>query len=67
MSLVYCDYIAHTIKQHILAVDEDKMLASVSPIKWDLHPEGGYLVTTKKTLEMTDKFGRSYRVTVEEI
>jgi hypothetical protein len=43
------------------------MLANVSPIKWDLHPEGGYLVTTKKTLEMTDKFGRSYRVTVEEI
>jgi hypothetical protein len=31
----------------------------------DLHPEGGYLLTTKKTIE-AEYLGKKYKITVEE-
>ena len=37
------------------------------PIEIDLHPTGGYMLSTKKTLTITDHNGKMYKVTVEEV
>lgn len=67
--LEYCDYIADKIK---LSLREDthreaSLLSYIDKVNWDLHPEGGYMVSTKKTIKMQDKFGKWYKVTVESI
>jgi len=66
--LAYCDYIAHLIHIHLIGLDEREngLLGAVSGVQHDLHPVGGYLLSTKKTLTVTDINGRRYRVTVEE-
>ena len=64
--LAYCDYIAYTIAGNLKACDTDKLLASVGKPRLDLAPEG-YLQSTKKTIEVTDRNGRRYRITVEEV
>ena len=68
--LAFCDYIAHTIKQHLRGVDNpfvDEVVASVGSIKLDLHEQHGYFLSTKKTLDVTDINGKVYRITVEEV
>ena len=64
--IAYCDYIAETIAGNLKTNDTDKLLANVGCPRLDLAPEG-YLQSTKKTVEVEDRFGRRYRVTVEEI
>lgn len=65
--LAYCDYIANRIQSDLSLYDSRRILAEVGRVKADLHPEGGYLLTTKKTIEVTDFQGKAYRVTIEEI
>jgi len=67
--LAYCDKIAHEIKKALdgVVTEGDELLADVSKIHWDLHPEEGYFLSTKKTIEVQDAFQKKYRVTVEEI
>lgn len=62
----YCDYIAHRISTALATPDPENILAVIGRVHSDLHPEGRYLVTTKKTLFVTDRAGKRYRVTVEE-
>lgn len=64
--VVYCDYIAHTISKELKANDTERLLASVSRPQYDLTPEGGF-ASTKKVIEVEDRFGTKYRVTVEEV
>jgi hypothetical protein len=64
--VVYCDYIAHTIVGNLKANDTERLLSSVSRPKYDLTPEGGF-ASTKKVIEVEDRFGTKYRVTVEEV
>jgi hypothetical protein len=64
--IAYCDYIAHTIVNNLKANDTERLLSSVSRPKYDLTPEGGF-ASTKKTIEVEDRNGRKYRVTVEEV
>lgn len=67
--LAYCDYIADRIRQRIkgdILLGDDYM-STVGSVQWDLHPEEGYFVSTKKTLMVTDKNGKEYRITVEEV
>lgn len=65
----YCDYIADCIKH---ALHERKnfavaqIIADVGPVKWDLHPTEGYFISPKKTIAVTDRNGKVYRITVEE-
>jgi hypothetical protein len=61
--LQYCDKIAH-IAGTALREDETFM---AGPTKSDLHPVEGYLVSTKKTIEVLDCNGQRYRVTVEAL
>jgi predicted cupin superfamily sugar epimerase len=46
--------------------DNDTLIMGVGRPKMDLHPEGGYFVSTKKTIEVQDINGKKYLVTVEE-
>ena len=55
----YCDRIIDRI--------ERKMDWQTGPIEMDLHPTGGYMLSTKKTLTITDHNGKMYKVTVEEV
>ncbi len=62
----YCDYIAHRIKTDLSGHDPERLIAEVSHIKWDLHPTEGYFLSPKKTIFVTDRNGKRYRITVEE-
>ena len=64
--VAYCDYIAHNIVNNLKANDTERLLSSVSRPKYDLTPEGGF-ASTKKTIEVEDRNGRKYIVTVEEV
>lgn len=64
--LAYCDYIAHVISRSFLNDKIENMIESVERTQWDLHPTGGYMVSTKKTIAMVDKFGKRYKITIEE-
>lgn len=66
--LAYCDYIAKTIKD-LLSEDTfavGTLLADVGKVKMDLHPEKGYFMSTKKTIEVSDVNGKKYTITIEE-
>jgi hypothetical protein len=65
--LAYCDKIADTIRKSLLKYDSDGILGPVDSVKMDLDPEGGFMVSTKKTIDAWDMFGKKYRITVEEI
>ncbi len=65
--MVYCDKIADVIRKGLLKYDPDQIIGLVGGVKYDLHPEDGYFVSTKKTIDMTDMTGKAYRVTIEEI
>ena len=64
--LAYCDYIAHTISKELKVNDTERLLSSVSRPHYDVTPEGSF-ASTKKTIEVEDRFGTKYRVTVEEV
>lgn len=65
--LVYCDKIGDVIRKALVKYDEDGIIGLVGGMKYDLHPEEGYFLSTKKTIDLTDMNGKSYRVTVEEL
>lgn len=64
--VAYCDYIAHTIVNNLKANDTEKLLSSVSKPQYDLTQSGAF-ASTKKTIDVEDRNGRKYRVTVEEV
>ena len=64
--LAYCDYIAHTISKELKANDSERLLASVSRPRYDLSETGSFR-STKKTIEVEDRYGKKYRITVEEV
>jgi len=67
--LAYCDYIAALISDDLKAFDcqNARLLLEVSRPQSDLHPEQGYLVSTKKTLMVQDKQNKLYKIIVEEL
>ena len=60
--------IAHLISKNLKAVDttSEKLLSSVSRPQYDVD-EDGLFRSSKKTVEVEDRFGKKYRVTVEEV
>lgn len=64
--LSYCDYIAATCAQ---ALDEDLigLVSSVRGPQLDLHPTEGYMLSTAKKLTVTDRWGKQYRILVEQV
>ena len=69
IKLAYCDKIADVIQRALkvaVALDEDKIIADVGSIEWDLDPEKGFFVSPKKMVKVFDSNGKAYIVTVEE-
>jgi hypothetical protein len=64
--LVYCDYIASVISKELKVNDTERLIASVSRPQYDL-TESGAFASTKKTIEVEDRNGTKYRITVEEV
>jgi hypothetical protein len=64
--LAYCDKIADLIHKSLLKFDPDGIVGFVNGVSMDLHPSDGYLVSTKKTIKVSDMNGNWYKVTVEE-
>jgi len=65
--VAYCDYIAHLIQESLKVEDSnnERLLASVGRMKLDL-TETGSFKSTKKTIEVEDRHGKKYKITVEE-
>jgi hypothetical protein len=57
--VVYCDYIANTIKHALPSTG-----VATSTVKSDLHGDG-YMMSTMKTIE-AEYLGKKYLITVEE-
>lgn len=57
MKNIYCDYIALIVQSNLKANDSEKRLASVSDV-------GGEVV---KVVSVEDRYGRQYKITVEEV
>ena len=64
--LAYCDKIADVIRKSLLKYDPAGIVGLVDGINMDLHPIDGYLVSTKKTIKVSDMNGKWYKITVEE-
>ena len=65
--LEYCDYIADRIRKGLVkdTADPASYIKDLGPVSMDLHPTDGYMLSTTKTIEVLDKGGKKYRVTVE--
>lgn len=64
--IAYCDKIADVARKALLNPDTDNIIGNVGHVKFDLHPTGGYLMSTKKTIKVSDKNGKMYTITIEE-
>ena len=64
----YCDYIAWLIATNLKAADtvHEKLLSSVGSIELHTGISGQYL-STKKTIKVEDRFGKRYRIIIEEL
>lgn len=66
--LAYCDYIAHLISSELKTLDTagQRLLASVGRVQFDL---GDYdeFVSTTKTIDVEDRYGKQYRITIQEL
>lgn len=67
--LAYCDYISDVIRKGLVGdtASVQSLIKDVGQVKMDLDPDEGYFVSTKKTINVVDKNGKSYVVTVEEV
>lgn len=63
----YCDYLISLVSILQDEIDSESAIAHTGKIEFDLHPKHGYLLSTKKSVVLTDIHGKQYRVTVEEI
>jgi hypothetical protein len=60
--LGYTNYIANLIVGDIKALDYEKILSSVSRAKWE---SNGGEMTGRQTIDVQDRYGKAYRITVE--
>ena len=65
--IAYCDKIADVCRKALCKHDPDGIVGLVFPLQMDLDPVEGFLVSTKKTFEVSDMDGKMYRVTIEEV
>jgi hypothetical protein len=64
--MAYCDYIAHIISGKLKSHDSENLLGVVTSPKYDVTPDGKF-ASTKKTIMVHDRYGKQYRITVEEV
>lgn len=66
--LAYCDYIADLIATGLMPLDtsREKLIDSVGRVQYDLGLESEFLSTTK-TIDVEDRNGKQYRITIQEL
>ena len=66
--LAYCDYIAHLISTELKELDThgQKLLAAVGRGQFDLGYHDEFL-STSKTIDVEDRYGKQYRITIQEL
>jgi hypothetical protein len=66
--IAYCDYIGHLISKHLKALDQDyyRLIDFVGRPLYHLGDHGEF-ASTKKTLNVTDSYGKRYTITIEEV
>lgn len=64
--MAYCDYISYLIQKNLKALDttSEKLLGSVGKIQFLTGPNGEF--TTTKRIEVEDRYGKKYKITIEE-
>lgn len=65
MILAYCDYISHIIQKNLKKNDQEGLIDVVGKVQFDLNPDGTYR-STKKVINLVDKHGTGYTITIEE-
>jgi len=69
--IAFCDKIAAVCQDglvhEVTDYAGDGIINRVGPIKSDLDPIGGWFVSPKKTISVTDMNGKHYKITVEEV
>ena len=65
--MAYCDYIAELISKEMKSEDDKymRLLSSVSRPLYDLGPQGQFQ-SNKKVINIEDRYGKKYTITVEE-
>ena len=65
--MAYCDYIAELISKEMKSEDDKymRLLSSVSRPLYDLGQQGQFQ-STKKVINVEDRYGKKYTITVEE-
>ena len=65
--MAYSDYIAELISKEMKSEDDKymRLLSSVSRPLYDLGPQGQFQ-STKKVINVEDRYGKKYTITVEE-
>ncbi len=66
--IAYCDYIAHLISTGLTPLDASgqRLLADVGRVQFDLGDYDEFISTTK-TIDVEDRYGKQYRITVQEL
>ena len=72
MNLAYCDAFASFIRNALVTIKpEDKEFPVINGLvagtKYDLHPTEGYMLSTKKTIDVTDANGKAYSISIEAV
>jgi hypothetical protein len=72
MNLAYCDAFASFIRNALVTIKpETKEFPVINGLvggtMYDLHPTEGYMLSTKKTIDVTDANGKAYRISIEEL
>jgi len=52
--LAYCDKIADVCKKALLKYDPDGIIGPVGKMRFDLDPDKGFMISTKKTFEVSN-------------
>ena len=65
IKLAYCDYIACVIRDSLKKLDFEGLIKRVGGVNFDI-VENGMLISSKKTIFVTDKNDKTYRITIEE-
>lgn len=66
----YCDFIAEMIQmalRHNASLIDAEIQLLAGNTKIDLHPKEGYMLSTKRTIDVVDQNNTKYKITIEEV
>ena len=69
INLAYCDYLAYTVIYPSLEYDQyrEGIVKELSHIKIDEKTKEGFIPSSTRIIELTDRNDKKYKITIEEI